>query len=181
MIFYRLKTVRAKLAMLVMLSLLAMLVTLPVLSLLLRAQLVDEVDDRVVDAEKSFKVELRDDQSDVVLAARVLARSPDTYRALSQDDRKAARELAGTFLSVYPNVDIILADASGQVLVQAGCIAPPEQVQQMGELQEALNGKEYRGVLAHGCERDAAAPPAFVVGLPVRGAGAVFVCLPLDR
>ena len=51
----RLRTVRAKLTALVALSIVAMLATLPLLSWMLREQLVDEVDDRVADAEKSFQ------------------------------------------------------------------------------------------------------------------------------
>src|SRR5215831_373862 len=105
--FMRLKTVRAKLTMLVALSIVMMLAALPVLSWLLRRQLIDEVDDRVSEATHSFRSELEDDLGDLTIAARVLATSPDTARALGQGDKRAALELARTFLGVYPAIDIL--------------------------------------------------------------------------
>ena len=172
--FFRLKTVRAKLTMLVALSVVVMLATLPVLSWLLHKQLVDEVDDRVTEAETAFAAELDDDLGDLTLAARVLAADSDTERALSRMDEGAARDLAKLFISVYPNIDILLADSRGKVLVKMGCTTEPSK--------EMLftNGKEIRGVV-EGCEKGVNGnAPAFVISLPVKQAGTVVVALPLD-
>src|SRR5271166_1907237 len=72
LMFFRLPTVRSKLIALVSLSAVVMLAALPVLSWLLHRQLVDEVDDRVTDAERAFQSELDDDLADLTLASRVL-------------------------------------------------------------------------------------------------------------
>src|SRR5580693_9925662 len=82
----RLPTVRAKLTALVSLSVVVMLAALPVLSWLLHRQLVDEVDDRVTDAEKAFQTELDDDLSDLTLASRILSADGATSRAITARD-----------------------------------------------------------------------------------------------
>ena len=61
----RLPTVRSKLTALVATTLVMMLCTLPVLSWLLHRQLIDEVDDRVEEAEEYFEEELRDNLVDI--------------------------------------------------------------------------------------------------------------------
>ncbi len=179
--FLRLKTVRAKLTMLVALSIGMMLATLPVLSWLLHRQLIDEVDDRVSEAEKSFREELKDDLADLELAAKILAADPATGKALAASDEKEAVALANLFLGVYPNIDILFVDARGKVLADVGCTLPIEQVKDIKGLASAVAGTEFRGVVDHGCERsDAGKPPAYVIAMPVKGVGAIVVCLPLD-
>ena len=179
--FFRLKTVRAKLTMLVALSIGMMLATLPVLSWLLHRQLVDEVDDRVTEAEKSFREELKDDLADLALAAKILAADPATGKALAASDEKEAVALAKLFLGVYPNIDILFVDAKGKVLADVGCTVPLDQVQGIKGLASAVAGTEFRGVVEHGCERgDVGKTPAYVIAMPIKGAGAVVVCLPLD-
>jgi adenylate cyclase len=178
----RLRTVRAKLTTLVALSVLVMLAALPLLSWLLHRQMLDEVDDRVIDAEKSFQIELEDDLADVQLAARVLAADTDTARALQANDTKAAVDLARLFLSVYPEIDVLLARPNGDVVAEVGCKTPPANVRDLAELAVVLEGKEYRGVVAHGCETaHGDAPPGVVMAVPVPGGGAVIVCLPLNK
>ncbi len=173
--FFRLKTVRAKLTMLVALSVVAMLATLPVLSWLLHKQLLDEVDDRVTEAESAFLYELNDDLADLTLAARILATNSDTERALTAHDETQTRLLAQTLMNIYPNIDIVLADASGKVLVSLGCSAEPTD-EMLG-----VFGAEVRGVVEHGCEKgDNGNSPAFVISVPVKTAGSVIVALPLD-
>ncbi len=179
--FFRLKTVRAKLTMLVALSIGMMLATLPVLSWLLHRQLVDEVDDRVTEAEKSFREELKDDLADLGLAAKILAADPATGKALAASDEKEAVALAKLFLDAYPNIDILFVDAKGKVLADVGCTVPLDQVRSIKGLASAVAGTEFRGVVAHGCERgDVGKTPAYVIAMPIKGAGAVVVCLPLD-
>jgi adenylate cyclase len=177
----RLPTVRAKLTALVSLSIIAMLVALPVLSWLLHRQLVDEVDDRVAGAEHAFQTELDDDIADLTLASRIIAADGATARAFRQRDAAPVLALVQLFIGVYPNIDILIVEGNGHVLAQVGCQHPPERVSEIAELAELPTGKEYRGVVEHGCESASSdAPPAYVIGAPIAGAGGAVVCLPID-
>ena len=180
--FLRLPTVRAKLTALVSLSIVVMFVALPVLSWLMHRQLVDEVDDRVTDAEHAFQSELDDDLLDLTLASRVLAADGATAHALQRHDAARARHLAQIFVDVYPDIDVLLVESDGRVLAQVGCDRPPERLASVLELADVAGGKAFQGIVAHGCESVGSdAPPAYVIGVPVAAAGAVVVCLPLDR
>jgi adenylate cyclase len=176
----RLRTVKAKLWALVALSIVVMVTALPMLSWVLHRQMLDEVDDRVVDANKSFLAELDDDLLDLTLAARVLARDEGTRNAIVARDPVAARAMAQTFLSIYPDLDVLLFDARGLV-AQVGCDAPPSAMSALGT-DPALNAGTFRGVLAHGCETGKDAPPAMVLSERIAGAdgGVAIVCMPLD-
>jgi adenylate cyclase len=179
--FFRLKTVRAKLTALVLLSAVVMLAALPVLSWLLHRQLVDEVDDRVTDAERAFQTELDDDIADLTIASRVLAADGATARAIQAKDPAGARTLAQVFLSVYPDIDILIVEPDGNILAQVGCEHPPSQLSGISDLAELAHGREMRGVVEHGCESASSdAPPAYVIGVPIAGVGGVVVCQPLD-
>ena len=110
----RLPTVRAKLTALVSLSVVVMLAALPVLSWLLHRQLVDEVDDRVTDAEKAFQTELDDDLSDLTLASRILSADGATAHVPSAiATPPAPAQLAQVFVDVYPNIDVLLVESDG--------------------------------------------------------------------
>ena len=176
----RLPTVRAKLTALVSLSVAAMLVALPVLSWLLHRQLVDEVDDRVTEAERAFQTELDDDIADLTLASRVIAADGATAGAIRRHDVARARQLAETFIGVYPDIDILLVDADGRVLAQVGCEHPPQETREIEDFARVHSGADFRGVVEHGCETSPEAPPAYAIGVPIPGAGAAIVCLPVD-
>jgi adenylate cyclase len=181
MLLFRLPTVRAKLTALVSLSVVVMLAALPVLSWLLHQQLVDEVDDRVTDAEKAFQTELDDDLSDLTLASRILSADTATSQAIRDGDVARARQMAQLFLGVYPNIDVLLARADGHVLAQVGCEHPPDDVNGVPEMAAVLKGTELKGVVEHGCESPTSgASSAYVIGVPVPGVGAVFTCMPVD-
>jgi adenylate cyclase len=183
--FSRLSTVKAKLTALVGLSIVVMLAALPILSWLLHRQMLDEVDERVNGAKKSFIAELDDDLSDLTLASRVLGQDEGTRHAIAKHDGPRARHLAELFLAVYPELDVLIFDVNGLV-AQAGVDAPPEHPEVLGA---ELGGppKAFRGVLAHGCEASASAPPAMVLSVPItaphedNGAaqGLAVVCMPL--
>ena len=182
--FLRLSTVRSKLTALVLTTLVMMLATLPLLSWLLDKQLVDEVDDRVESARKSFQTELDDDLADLTLAARVIAADSDTARSLAARDAQKADDLAALFVGVYPDLDVLLADPSGVVLAQVGCASPVRNLHAIAELGPSLGlqapAREFRGLTAHGCESRADAPPAYMIAAPVAGVGFVVVCLPIN-
>ena len=177
----RLPTVRAKLTALVSLSVVVMLAALPVLSWLLHQQLVDEVDDRVTDAEKAFQTELDDDLSDLTLASRILSADGATTRAIQDRDVAHARALAQIFVGVYPNIDVLLVQSDGHLLTQVGCDHPPDDVSIVPEMAAVPKGTELKGVVEHGCESPSSgAPAAYVIGVPLPGVGAVFTCMPVD-
>jgi adenylate cyclase len=177
----RLPTVRAKLTALVSLSVVVMLAALPVLSWLLHRQLVDEVDDRVTDAEKAFQTELDDDLADLTLASRVLAADSATTAAIARHDADRARQLARVFVGVYPDIDVLLVEPDGSILAQVGCEHPPERIGVIPELADLSAGKEIQSVVAHGCESPVSgAPPAYAIGVPLAGVGGLVVCLPID-
>jgi len=180
--FFRLTTVRAKLTALVSMSAVVMLAALPVLSWLLHRQLVDEVDDRVTEAERAFQTELDDDLADLTLASRILS-TPDGAAAhsIQRHDANRAHQLAQVFLDVYPNIDILLVDETGHVLAQVGCEHPPDAVGGIQELAELPRGQAFRGVVEHGCESTTSkAPPAYVISQPIPGVGGAVVCEPVD-
>jgi adenylate cyclase len=180
--FLRLTTVRAKLTALVTMSAVVMLAALPVLSWLLHRQLIDEVDDRVTDAERAFQTELDDDLADLTLASRILT-TPDGAAAhsIQRHDAQRAHQLAQVFIDVYPNIDILLVDETGHVLAQVGCEHPPDDVAGIEELVELPRGKAFRGVVEHGCEAASSkAPPAYVISQPIPGVGGAVVCEPVD-
>ncbi len=179
--FLRLSTVRAKLTALVSLSVVVMLAALPVLSWLLHRQLVDEVDDRVSEAERAFQTELDDDIADLSLAARIIATDSETTKAIIATDAVGAKALANVFIGVYPDIDILIFDGQGHVLAQVGCNQPPDRIASSGELGDVLSGKRFGGVITHGCESGTSnAPPAYVIGEPIPGIGGVAVCSPID-
>jgi adenylate cyclase len=181
----RLPTVRAKLTALVATTVLLMVATLPVLSWLLHRQLIDEVDDRVEGAARSFEQELKDDIDSVALAAKVIAADADTRRFLVAKDSPRADDLAQIFVSVYPDIDILLAGADGQVLAQVGCKHALAKTRDVPVLDYALQGSAYRGLTDHGCEAGLDAPPAYTIALPIKDGhtivGVVIVCLPIDQ
>ena len=175
---FRLSTVARKLVFLVALSGVAAAVTLLILFWVMPRQLLDEVDDRVEDAQRSFQSELEDDLADLTIAARVLAASPATNRGVDGHDTATAARVPQQFLSVYPDIDIVLADADGKVVTQLGCSVPPAT---LAELPEIPPGKAFRGVVHHGCEaREGRPVSALVISEPLTGGGTVAVFEPLD-
>ena len=177
----RLRTVRAKLTALVLLSVVVMVAALPVLSWLLHRQLVDEVGNRVTDAERAFQSELEDKIANLTLASRVLADDGATVRAIGRRDAVQARHLAEIFVSVYPSDDVLLFEDGGRVLAAVGTEHPPDAIDAIAELGDLAAGKSVSTLIEHGCESPASgAPPAYGIGVPMAGGGVV-VCAPLDR
>jgi hypothetical protein len=57
-----------------------------------------------------------------------MAADEDVVKALATKDMKGAREIASIFAEVYPELDILLADADGKVLTELGVTAPPDRI-----------------------------------------------------
>ena len=180
MSFFRLQTVRAKLTTLVALSVAVTLAILPVLSWQTKKQLVDEVDDRVEEVKTSFGTEVEDDLADLDIAARLIITTSKPRNEEKNSDAALADVIAKQFHEVYPDVDILFADAKGHVYSQLGCTTPHPELKAVPELEKVISGTEFRGMLPSGCESDPHAMPAYTIARPVQGGGAVVLCLPID-
>ena len=182
MSLFRLQTVRAKLTMLVALSVVVTLAILPVLSWQTNKQLVDEVDDRVEEVKTSFGTEVVDDLADLEIAARLISTTGRTHKSIETGDSSIADGVAKQFHDVYPDVDILFADKSGRVFTQLGCDKPHDTIATVPELAGVMKGQEFRGMLPTGCEAQTApATPAYTIAIPGKDGGAVVVCLPIDK
>ncbi len=178
---FQLHTVRGKLTVLVASTLGVVLVVLMVLSWLLHRQVLDEVDNRVDDAKAAFQTELEDDMADQTLTLKVMAADADVVRSLAAKDMKGAGEIASIFAAVYPELDILLADADGKVLTELGVTAPPDRIDSIAELHGVSQGHDYQGFIEHGCEKPgSAAPPAIVMAKGFAGTGSIVVCQPIN-
>ena len=170
-----LKTVRRKLLALVALSAGVMVVALPVLGWQGRKQLLSEASERVGASERGFEAELIDDVTALRLSAQVIAADEATANAVHNHDEAAALEEAKRFAAAWPDLDVLLFDGEGKLVAQVGCGKPRTG---LGQLPSGSAGTE--GVVEDGCEADPAAPPAYLITVPVKGGGAVVACLPFD-
>ncbi|MEO7111675.1 MAG: adenylate/guanylate cyclase domain-containing protein [Polyangiaceae bacterium] len=179
----KMKTVRMKLFALVGISLTIILASIGVLRWLLHEQLFEEVNDRVEEAHKAFQEELDDDIDDATVAARVIATSSDTRAAMIAHDPVKAKALGQTFLNVYPDIDILFVAPDGSVITSLGCDNPPATIGALGDVKQVIEGKQFIGLIEHGCELSSAKspPPAYVIAIPVEGAGAIVLCLPYSE
>jgi adenylate cyclase len=178
---FQLRTVRGKLTVLVGSTLGVVLAVLMVLSWLLHRQVLDEVDNRVDDAKSAFQTELEDDMADQTLTLKVMAADEDVVKALATRDMRGAREIASIFAGVYPELDILLADADGKVLTELGVTAPPDRIDSIAELHGVTQGHDYQGFIEHGCEKPGStAPPAIVMAKGFAGTGSIVVCQPIN-
>lgn len=176
----RLNSVRAKLTFLVALSAIAALVALPILSWSMHKQLIDEVDDRVPEAVRGFELELDDDLRDLRATARQLALEPEVTIAMrGHGDPKALAAQAETFHDAYPDIDVAFFGDDGALVGSVGVSQPPARLSELGSLNASPDSNERSGVLAHGCERNSTAAPAYAIARS-SGTGWVMACLPLD-
>jgi adenylate cyclase len=170
-----LKTVRRKLLALVALSAGVMVIALPVLGYQGKKQLLSDAADRVDASESSFEAELIDDVTALRLSAQVIAADEETANAIHNGDEKAALAEAQRFAAAWPHLDVLMFDGSGKLVAQVGCDRPRSG---LGSLPGG--GAPSEGVVEDGCEADPAAPPAYLITVPVKGGGTVVACLPFD-
>jgi len=143
-------------------------------------QLIDEVDDRVPEAVRGFGLELEGDLRDLATIVEQLSSQADVRAALRSRDARDVASLGTIFHNAYPQIDLVFFDAAGRRVAQIEVDAPPEDMRTVPELAGLAADQEFQGVIEHGCETGAGAPPAFVVAKRIRDAGAVIACLPLD-
>lgn len=183
---FRLNTVRAKLTVLVALSSLATLAALPVLSWVMRRQLIAQVSDRVPQAIRNFKLEVRQQQRAVGTNSRLMSRSRELVDGLRTGNAEGVGVALQTVQSTYENVSIAAFNADGELVASRGFEAPPAKTTDVPGLVEGLarakEMEDHRDVLARGCNGKVDAPPAYLIGQHTRGAaGFLLVCIPIDR
>jgi adenylate cyclase len=176
----RLTTVRGKLTALVAFSAIVTLTALPVLSWIMDRQLVDEVDDRVPAAVRGFGLELDGDLRDLATIVEQLSSQADVSAGLRSRNAHDVVASGRIFHEAYPQIDLVFFDVGGKRVAQIEVDAPPDDARAVPELAGLAADHVFRGVVEHGCETGAAAPPAFVIAKRVRDAGMVVACLPLD-
>ncbi|HEX7668625.1 MAG TPA: adenylate/guanylate cyclase domain-containing protein, partial [Polyangiaceae bacterium] len=176
----RFTTVRAKLTALVAFSAIVSLTALPVLSWIMDRQLVDEMHERVPGALRGFGLELDDDLRDLSTIVEQLSSQADVTSALRSKNAPEVLASGAIFHASYPDIDLLFFDASGKHLAQIEVDAPPRDASTVPELGSLGMDQTFRGVVEHGCETSATAPPAFVVAHRVRDVGMIVGCIPLD-
>jgi adenylate cyclase len=176
----RLRTIAAKLLALVGLPLVLMLAMVPALFYLIHDQLVEESNDRLVNAERAFQLELDDDLRSLELATRVIASDPETRLALAAGDVVRTRHVIAAFSSVYPGIDLIIADATGRVLAEGGPSNAPRSLRDIPELANRALLAPFHGVLRGGCTHELGGAPARVWLEPIGDVGVVIACERLD-
>jgi adenylate cyclase len=174
-----LKTVRAKLTLLVGLSSVAALATLPLLEWLMTGELVDVVDDRMPEAVKGFDLELEDNVHDLESATRSLTESAHLQNAVATHDAGSTQRQLEVFHTAYPDTGFVVFNADGTTLVQSG-LAGPAAPPSTFRSADAPAGQEIRTIADHGCTATPSSAPAYVLARPIPSGGLVLSCLPLD-
>jgi adenylate cyclase len=175
-----LSTVRAKLTALVAFSAIVTFTALPVLSWVMDRQLIAQVHERVPAAVQGFALELDGDLRDLDTIVEQLSSQPEVVAALRSRDARILVAQGKIFHDNYPQMDLAFFDVADKLVVQIEVGAPPPDARTVPELASLAPNALFKGIVAHGCESDADAPPAFVIAKRVEGAGIVVACLPLD-
>ena len=174
-------SIRAKFTMLVGLPVILIGISTPILSSVQHQELLDSADDQVEEAERAFWAEMQDDLADLHLAARIVAASEKTRRALQDGMPKEALEVAQIFSNLYPRLDITLALRDGRVLGDVGPTETPANLHDIADLKGFDSTDEVHQFLTRGCAHASSnAPPAQAVLVPVGNLGWVLVCEALD-
>ncbi|MBI5537964.1 MAG: HAMP domain-containing protein [Deltaproteobacteria bacterium] len=175
-----LRTVRAKLTILVAMPVVLICAAMPVVSHALHQDLMTSADDHAEDAERAFQVELDDDFADLALTLRIMASHPETARALESADTGKAMEVASVFSQLYPEMDILLATGDGRVLASAGLRRAPANLNDLPELRDLPRTGEMHAVLPRGCTRPGEPESVARAIVTAVGPGHVLVCQPLN-
>ena len=175
-------SIRAKFILLVGVPIVSIGAMMPIVSTVQHRELLDAADDQVQEAERAFWAEMQDDSADLHLAARVIASSEETRRALRDGAAAEALKVARVFSELYPRLDVTFALRDGRVIGDVGPTDTPASLHDITELRGLDATEELHQFLPHGCAHvKSSAPPAQAVLVPVGSLGWVLVCEPLDR
>ncbi len=178
------RTVRAKLLLLLGATMLSALASLAIIALLLQKQVTDSVAERVPATVQGIEVELEDDVRNVTLLSGVLEQSPHLARVMRENAPDRALRTLTRMRTAFANAELALFRSDGALFTQVGLDRPPANVLERAPEAAAVARRPatWRGVIAGGCSFDAGADTfAFAQLAPLEDAGFVFVCLPIDR
>jgi hypothetical protein len=174
-------SVRVKFILLVSVPIVLIGAMMPIVSTVQHRELLDAADDQVEEAERAFWAEMQDDLADLHLAARIIAASERTRRALSNGEADEALKVARVFSELYPRLDVTLALRDGRVIGDVGPTEIPASLYEIADLRGLQTTEELHQFLPHGCAHPKSnAPPAQAVLLPIGTVGWVLACEPLD-
>lgn len=182
----RLSTVRAKLTVLVALSSLATLAALPALSWVMHRQLIAQISERVPQAIRNFRLELRQQQRAISTSARQASRTRELVEGLQLRDEAAVGAALEAVIAAHPDIAIAAFDELGDLVAARGLDAPPPSTDDVPGLAEGLSGiaemDDLRDVLVHGCDGQQGSPPAYMIAQRARSdAGSLLACIPIDH
>ncbi len=178
-----LRSVRAKLAALVLLAVVPTAIALPLAYVSLRGELHAEVSTRLHAAEGAFQTELDDDISDLALAARLVAADPIVSAAVTANHPDGVREALEAFATAYPGTRLYVLRPDGSVLSCSDSIVTGRDgsATDVPELAPLLRGGAFRGVIRPLCADENTSALQYGIGSTIAGThGAVLVCFALD-
>jgi adenylate cyclase len=169
------RTVRAKLLLLVALSVGLTLLALPVLSWLLRKQMTDEANARASMAARAYQTQLDDDLTDLRLAVSVLSSSRMAQTAMKKVDVSTLATMTDVFARLYPDIDIAFVDPNGTLLWRIGCDADGPPLADLAFVKQTLASGESVELSERGCDRHPM--PTYIVARRAGDSGIVAVGL----
>jgi len=174
-------SIRVKFILLVGVPIVLIGAMMPIVATVEYHELMDAADDQVEAAERAFWAEMQDDLADLHLAARIVASSEETRRALRDGLPAEALKVAQLFSELYPRLDVTLALRDARVIGDVGPTDTPASLHDIAELRGLDATAEMQQFLPHGCAHAKSnAAPAQAVLMPIGTLGWVLVCEPLD-
>ncbi len=175
----RLHTVRQKLIALVGLSFIVIVAALFALQWVLQEQVSHEATSRVVNGSYAFEDSVQEQIGDLDIVAHVLGTSTGIKDGIQKNDPAKVARIAQRYFDAYPNMDMLFVEPGGAIITQLGCEDPPATIDAIAGMKDLLHGQPFRGLIDHGCaEPGDKVPPAFAIGVPLEGGGAIVLCLP---
>jgi len=177
------KTVRAKLILLLSATLLSALVSLGAGAWILQQQLVDVVAARVPAAVRGLETEVGDEVRDVGMMVRVLEQSRELGEAMDRNDVVEAQARLAPLRTAFPHADLALYRNDGALFTQLGLEHPLLRLDATVAFAASLDAStpQITGLALAGCGVPSPdAPPAYFVLTRLPGRGTLLVCLPLD-
>jgi adenylate cyclase len=172
----RFGSVRAKFTLLVGLPVLLVLAVFPFISRVMERQLARQADERINEARDAFQDEIDDATNQILVTAHALAENGDLRRALAARDGAAAQAVGQSFVTVFPDNDVLFAASDGTVLAKLGPSPAPDKLTDLNDLVDYRRG-EMRGIATHGCAKPGTrTSSARFIALDVGDAGSVVVC-----
>lgn len=175
-----LRSIRGKLAALVVVPVLLMLVVLGAMERILERQLVGEAERHAETARRSLQVELDDALRDLRVALLQLSGSQRFWRVLGEGDLARATEQAQRFSDAYPGIAVLVAGPSDEILIRVGLEGVARLEDIPGLMMPAGDDDVAKTLVPGGCDARDKEAPSRVLVTRVEGSGTIVVCQRLD-